>query len=371
MRFLRSCTVFSTLLLAAAVGSASAQTVLELTYTPAGGSGQQTCVFTTDGNNVSLNAANNRLQAAGTFGANCPTSTPVTNPAILDGLEGDVGASVTTGSSVTLTWRADADSCVYNGSSFPNTVTFTNWPTTGSACATSGTCSAPHSTTLQIPAGATGNYKFKLTCSKTGNPTTVSTEVTTNATAIPTGCSAAPAGLTRLTSVQICETWGSPCRTVDGTKFENVLGYDIDAPTVPIMWPGKRNVTQRPYIGSNSFLALQFTVPSTYPTNRSGGLKISETNFTGPLTMTMSTSCGDFGATSQISPKCIVSGGQAGQSLTWSTYPAGTTTGDNSCRLTPGQTYYFNLLYAPISNPTQTSCTAGECSNPIYNGGAF
>jgi hypothetical protein len=364
MLFQRPLITISTLLLAFAAGSAAAQqpVVMQLTYTPSGSSTEKTCIFTTNGG-VSMNS-DSSLAARGSFGTDCPTSQVVQpgTPSFSNSLTGDTPASANTNATLTLTWQADADRCTYDGSSAP--MTLATWPTTGDACSTAGTCNTPH--TVNITASTNGQYKFKLNCYKTGNNTPVSSETTTNVSTVTTGCQG-PAGTTRQTVAQVCDAGGGTCRgSVDVTKFENVYGYSATQGIVA--WPGRRNLQQRVVISNNNFVAMQFTVPSTYPTDKYGYLSTVDTNFFGTMSLKISKNCGDLAPTSNISSHCILNnaGGGTG-AMRWTTYTSGATFNE-SCPLVAGETYYLHILHADLNSPGTSTCPLGECRNPIQNG---
>lgn len=367
MLFQRTLITISMLLVAVVAGVAAAQqpVVMQLTYTPSGASTEKTCVFTTNGN-VTMNS-DTSLAARGTFGQDCPTTVvqPPGTPAFRDALAGDIPTSVTTGATLSLNWRADADRCTYDGSSFP--VTLANWPTTGEACNSAATCDVAHPQTFT--ASANGLYKFKLNCYKTGNATPVSSEANTTASTGSTGCQA-PAGLTRQLNAQVCDAGGSACRgSVDVTKFENVFGYNA-AGGAPTTWPGRRNLQQRISISNNNFVALQYTVPAGYPSGANGKygyFTLVDTNYFGTTTIKVSKTCGDLAPTSAISPNCILNNAHGSGTFFWSTYTSGPDY-QASCALTPGETYYMHIIHADLAAPGTSTCPLGVCSNSIQNG---
>jgi len=362
MLFQRTLTTLSSLFLALVAGSVAAQSPVALELTYQAGAAPKTCIFTTDAG-VSMSPSN-RLVASGTFGAGCPTSVAPGTPSFSDPLTNDLAAGVTTNATLSLGWRADADRCVTDGSLFPSGVSYPTWPVSGEICNSAATCNVPHAQTFT--ASANGAYKFKLSCYKEGNTTPAVSEANTVASAIPTGCPG-PAGTTRQTSGTVCDVGMFACRGVDMTKFENVFGYNQNQPSQPNMWPGTYNLQQRPSITNNQFVALAFTVPANYPTNKYGYLMLAETNFQGRMSMTISSTCGDFGATNPISQKCILNDGGASSQMLWSTYTSGSVY-NGSCHLTAGQTYYLNMIYAPIATPGSSSCAEGSCANAIQNG---
>ena len=370
MLFQRTFITISTLLMAVVAGSVGAQSVvMQLKYDPAGGGAEKTCIFTTNGA-VTMNS-DTSLAAKGTFGTDCPTTvvTPPGTPSFRDTLEGDIPASVTTGATLSLNWRADADYCTTEGSLLP--VTYAGWPVNATTppqiCNSAATCDVAHP--QSFTASVNGTYKFQLKCYKNNNATPVTSTVSTVASTIPQGCSA-PAGLTRQLFAEVCDAGGTVCRgSVDVTKFENVFGYNA-AGGSPTLWPGRRNLQQRMKISNNNFVALQYTVPSTYPSGangRYGYFTLVDTNYFGTTTIKISKTCGDLAPTSAISPNCILNNANGASTLFWSTY----TSGPDflaSCALVPGETYYMHVIHADLSNPGTSTCPLGICGNSIQNG---
>lgn len=355
------------LVFCAIAAAVPAQTSLSLTTTPAGGGSPIACTYNASGA-VAVDLSGS-LQAPGSFGSNCGSITPPNPPVFVNPLAGDIPAAVSTGTALNLTWQADATSCSYTGSGFPSGVAFANWPTTGTACSSLAACNSLHAVGVTVPSTAPGTYTFNLTCSRTGSTVQVSSQAVTVASTNPTGC-IAPAGLTRLTRATVCNVAGVNCRDdLDVTKFENVWGYRESTPNTLIPWPGLYNVQQRINLRPNHYVSLQFTVPSNYGTDRYGFYTYAETNFRAAMSMTVSTRCGDFNPVSAISPRCTVSNSNASSTLEWSTFTSGPNY-DATCHLTRGQTYYLNILYAPLSAPTQSTCTPDMwlCDNSIQNG---
>lgn len=364
MSHLRLSSLLATgLIAAAALSPAGAQTTLKLNYNQ---NGIQTCTYTTDAAGVALDPATGNLVASGTFGAGCPT-TPINPPSFTNTIDTDIASTITVNTTQTLTWAADADSCVYDGSSFPAGVTFANWPTSGSAC-TGSSCNTTHTVNL-VPA-AVGSYTFKLTCTRSGSPTQVVSTVTTTASAVDTSC-AGPSGLTRQTTGRVVHISGNVNRNnVDLTKFENVFGYQGTANMK--LWPGVLNLQAMPTINSNQFVALKFTVPANFAINTGGYMGVAETNTQSPVTISYSTVCGDFSVPNPISVKCQIDNGGTGSQMLWGYYATGSGAYNGSCHLTPGQTYYMNIMTAPLGNPTQSSCGAASCNVNFQNGpGSF
>lgn len=332
------------------------------------GNPEKTCVITSTADGVSVDPVTGNMSLTGSFAANnCPSGGGggVPDPVITDGLDlSELPEQVLVNSSTTVNWAADAETCTYAGSSFP--ASLPNWPTSGSGaigCSTSAGCATNHSASITF--SQTGTYVFKLTCTKAGaaNPAVSTRTVVVNNTP-PPGC-IAPAGLTRLTSGTVKYNDGAT-RTADLTLFESVFGHDPNSSTLRT-FPGTMNLTQRILMPKNGYVALKFTVPSNFTSATQGGYRNEETNQPDRpslVSMTISQACGDFNTTptAPMTAKCILNRGAMSNALAW-----GATGLTSRCELQAGQTYYLNILYAPLDTPTTSACSLATCSNPIQN----
>lgn len=350
--------------------AAVAQTTLRLNWTPAGGS-PKTCIITTDANGVSMDPASGKLAAVASFGADCPsqaTAPPVSDPVITNGIDAnEIPSTSVPGAKHTISWSADADSCSYSASSFPAAVS--GWPTSGNACADADSCAAIHSVPITLPATA-GNYTFDLSCRRNGSSVVATSRRTVASSAVvtppPSGC-IAPAGLTRLNDVYVEFNYTvSQGRTTDATHFESVFGYDTA--TTPLRaFPGTVNLNQRLFLSRNSYVALQFTVPSTLALQTTGAFRFEETQpQTSParMSMTISKSCGDFSPTPTppLTSACVLNNAPANGNLFWGYAPGNPV----ACQLQPGETYFLNIVHASLNAPLTTYCQ-GYCGNTIQN----
>jgi hypothetical protein len=350
--------------IAAATGSANAQTTLRLTWTPNGGS-PKVCEYTTDAAGVSMDAATGALTATGTFsGTDCPTgTTPVSDPSISNGIDSnDIPTSTTTGATHTITWSANADSCSYAGSTTPGAIS--NWPLTGNVCSNAAACAAGASVPVTIP-NVAGNYRFQLSCNKVGSSVTATSGQ--NVSVTQGGGSGDTcvnnAGITRLTFGTVMYNDLSS-RDTDLTLFENVFGHNISG-GAPRLFPGTANINQRIMIPRNQYVSLKFTVPADFPNQTYGQFRFEETQpQAARMSWTISKTCGDFSPTptAPMTAQCIMNNGPINSSLGWGYYLGATTL----CPLQPGQTYYFNIIHAPLSNLTNSYCS-GNCGNTIQN----
>lgn len=364
MPALRLSAVALLLSIAAASGSANAQTTLRLTWTPSGGGPQKVCEYTTDANGVSMDPATGALLAAGSFsGTDCPTgTTPVSDPVITNGITtADIPTSTTTGATHSVTWTANADSCSYAGSVTPEAIA--NWPLTGNVCSNATACAQGLTVPVTIP-GTIGSYRFQLTCNKTGSAVIATSGL--NVTVSPGGGGGDTcvnnSGISRLTfgRVQYNDTSG---RDTDLTLFENVFGHNPGGESR--LFPGTVNLNQRIFIPRNQYVSLKFTVPPNFPNQTHGQFRFEETQpATLRMSFTISKTCGDFSATPTppMTAPCVMNNGPVNSTLAWGYYLGAT----NICQVLPGETYYLNIIHASLSNLTGSGCT-GTCGNTIQN----
>ena len=89
--------------------------------------------------------------------------------------------------------------------------------------------------------------------------------------------------------------------------------------------------------------------------------------------MTITHSCyGGFSTVNSALPNthCTSSNQTENGGITWSL--VGNAAGTNTCQLIPGDTYYLNIVHAPLTNNdatsgTTSSCTSASCSASINN----
>jgi len=367
--------------------AASAQTTIRFT-TPGSSA---TCVFTSDAQGVRFDAATGQLLAAGSFGAGCPSGTinsgQTPAPSFTNNLTSgdDTVGPVTLGSAISLTWAADADACAYTA-----TPAVTGW--SGAACSDANSCAKAHSFTT-TPTVA-GSYGFSVSCTRRGisTPVTSSAAVTVNpeggggstggSTGGGTACAGIPTSLTR--QVVGLSTWLGSTPLIQWmsnnelTAFKNVWGREPNAPVTgtTLDWPGRTGVLTQLQINKNRYLSLQFTVPADTPRTTWGTLQGSTSVYNSsikPWSMTISHSCyGEFDTSSPnlASDHCASSNQTESGGITWSL--VGNAGGSNTCQLKPGETYYLNIIHAPLTasdatSGTTSSCTASSCAASINN----
>ncbi len=349
--------------------AASAQTTLRLGYPGSG----TACVFTSDSQGVRFDAATGQLMATGSFGAGCPSGGQVATPSFTNSLTSsdDTAGPLILGGAISLKWAADADSCVYSA-----TPAVSGW--SGTACSDATSCLTTHA--FDTTPSATGSYNFSVTCSKNGNSTPVTTSASVTVNPVGGGggggsgaCTGIPTSLTRQVVGQATWLGSTPLIQVmssnDLTLFKNVWGREPNAPSTGTVldWPGRTGVLTQLQINKNRYLALQFTVPVDTPATTWGTLQGSTTVYNStlkPWSMTISHSCyGEFDTSSRNLPNthCASSNQTESGGITWSL--AGNATGANTCQLIPGETYYLNIIHAPLTASDATSGTTSSCIN--------
>lgn len=365
--------------------AASAQTKIRLTDPGSGSS----CVFTSDAQGIRLDAATGQLMAAGNFGAGCPSGDLVVAPKFTNSLTSgdDTVGPIALGSAISLTWAADADTCAYAA-----TPAVTGW--SGAACTDATSCAKTH--TFDTTPAAAGSYAFSVTCNKSGNATPVTTRASVTVNPVDGGgsgsgsggtgaCTGIPASLTRQTTGLVTWLGSSPLiqtlSSNDLTTFKDVWGREPNAPSTGTVldWPGRTGVLTQLQVNKNRYLALKFTVPTGTPPMTWGTLQGSTSVYNStikPWSMTISHSCyGEFATGSPNLPNahCASNNQTESGGITWSL--AGNAAGANTCQLTPGETYYLNIIHAPLTasdatSGTSSSCTASSCAasiNSNYN----
>ncbi len=313
---------------------------------------------------VTVDPATGNLVTDGTYGSSCPGGTGGgggTTPAFSVALHSDQDPAAT-GTPFTLSWATTNvdNNCTTNGSSFPAGASFGSlWPTSGTIC--TGSACASGSVTLNT--SVAGTYNFQLHCYRTGVVAPADSALSLSvAPPVSTACTGVvPAGITRQTLGTRTTVSPVTSSSVDLQHFENVFGFDPTTPSNPlVMWPGAPSVVYGIRIMRNQYVALQFTVPSDAGTGRSGDYYRQQTNTDAPSSWTISTCPGDF-RTSSLPAGCYTNLTAKG-GFFWATGPV-----PGYCALTPGQTYYLNIINAALSTPTTSRCTGNSCNVEVTN----
>lgn len=228
---------------------------------------------------------------------------------------------------------------------------------------------------------AAGTYSVTLTVtdSLNGQQSSKTQSVTVSTTATcPTIASSTSgiASFTRLTGNQNVFYFGSGAGTgnqsVDVTSFASAWQGS---------WPGSMGIQPVFTMPTNTYMAQQFVVPNPYFANAPAGLfgqyQVGTSRYQAPISMTISTKCGDFSnpatyPTSSVVAGCWANKQTSSAGLQWSK--------SYGCTLTDGQTYFLNIINADISAVTPTGGTAASsktgtcgssCDDPFYYTGNF
>lgn len=277
------------------------------------------------------------------------TSTPASSAA----------SPITVPATVAIGWSGatNATGCYVNTSgSVPADVASAWYPgkplCSGAACATS-------STSLNLGAGDTGGpYTFAATCTGPGGSVNSSVQVFTTGSGGGGSCPGAglPTGVTTRQTTGMVGFPGNPPQggyyTVDLTQWDPLWGRGA-----PDGWTGFANIRGSQLqlnILSSDFVAVQFTVPQNYGSSTCnagtycyGNMNVTDTNSSNGLLWTgsISQTCGDFEPShfTGNAQYCLVQNQNRNGRISWDAFPASQPQ-VFSCKLTPGQTYYLNLV---------------------------
>jgi hypothetical protein len=199
------------------------------------------------------------------------------------------------------------------------------------------------------------------------------------------------ANFTQLTGQSSVNYFGAGTAVRDVTSFKSV--FNLPAGTAA-EWPGGYGTFASLSVPGNKYVSLAFKVgPNVLPTADSlatsiyGRYTVGESSFTAPVSMTISTSCGDFSnpnaAGSTVLKGCILNRTTANNGLAWRNIAS-----QYGCQIENGKSYYLNLINADItgvqpggkgsaasySNLTFANkqknprCPNGTCTIPVLNG---
>lgn len=331
-----------------------------------------TAVSIANGVTVDQNTITFQMNGMGLQGSGC-SSTPIPNQPAITGGPSTWNLPVAPQSApyaISRTWSAlNSTSCTYSGSNAAAGA-LPGWGT-GFACNSTASCSATHPVTFNLNPSTSTAYSFGLLCSNatasvTDGPAVVTVQPVV--TPPPTGCIANP-GWSRQTTGSVVYNASYTAYPPDGLMtWESIWGRPYPAMTPVTEWPSLAlSEVVGPMVVYKKYISAQFTVRAE-SVPKAGQLSITQTNFQKPISMTISTRCGDFDQASHNIPAGCARPMLRGEGfLAWEV--AGTS---SSCRLTVGQTYYLNLIYADLANsangkPLGSSTCQGQCSNNIKN----
>lgn len=288
----------------------------------------------------------------------CPTIT-MPAPAFTTSLIGQP-ASISAGQQTMLTWAtANATTCSTSGTTLPSGVTsVSGWMST---MATSSI-----GTVLTLPTA--GTYVFRLTCTGAGGSVASSASVSVSGSGgggtSCTGTHLPPSNRTRQTTMAIDTTdlWAASNTdwprnsVVDTTMWNPAPPGQLDANGVNRSFMGRfggnPGDTGTLEVSSSKYVAFQ--IDTTGQSNKYGAINWEQPGASGaPLLITISPCPGDF---SPASAQCK-SDGTAASGMGWTTGQ----TPSNYCKLTPGTTYYLNVVFGSPSSPGTSTCSFAKC----------
>ena len=322
--------------------------------------------------------------------ANCAQTTPFSMPATFTNTSASTGSTynvtvtcnaasgaipATTSSSITVTQAAAASggtpaaNFTFTTSGLTANFTDTSTDTGGTIGSWAWNFGDSTTSTTQGPShtyAAAGTYTVTLTVTDSVNSTqnskTQSVTVSAGAACPIIGSSTAGiSGFSRLTGLHQEDFFSAGPLTVDVTSFASVYG----AP-----WPGILGRVAGVSLPFANYLSEQFTVPANYftatnvPNPLYGNYTVQESNFQANVSMTISTSCGDFSnpatypTTSTVVPGCWLTAGGGSSYIQW-----GTPAAVGRCVLSSGGTYFLNIINAGIKQVTPGGGTASSTKN--------
>jgi len=249
------------------------------------------------------------------------------------------------------------------------------WP--ANFCSTAGTCNGSKTASLTgLVTSTNGAYALTLTCSNPSN-TPVSSTAMVNVTAVSAGncpSSVVPAGISPQNAIPV--SFGFPNGSNDyigsASDFGSAFGRQASGSAgTPVpgatAWPGVSGATLWVTVNQNQYISIPF-VPAAgrvgkYNATINGGQVMSS--------ISISACPGDFRITAAppvLGQYCSRQGYNASAlQLYWDVVSNGTS---SICHLTPGQTYFLNIIQGPLADSTAqpaSMCTNSSCTTQIVN----
>jgi hypothetical protein len=134
-------------------------------------------------------------------------------------------------------------------------------------------------------------------------------------------------------------TWGGLTTKSGIDPKSYVQIWSLDYPDSNLPWPGNSGTTTQVTVGKNYYLAEEFVVPTDGSVTGNVKWLISGSGANSNTAFSVGICAGDFGQTgTQLAPGCSTrkANSSSGQNVNVG--------GSSGCALTPGGTYYLNLL---------------------------
>lgn len=367
--------------------AASAQTTLDVTVP-----GNTVCSYATGPVTTGSTPGHLQATATGMSGSGCG-STSGGSGGVTFGPASPLSPSTTTtlnntGGTANFSFQTvNATACT--GTITPSTGTSFTTPFCNSAVA----CNGSQSVTASFPANPStqndASYTVSVACTGPGSATPVASPVSpkvivSHTSVVQSSCPTINSGTTGIANFtqwtgnqQVVYYGNGPTggvHSVNVTSFTSF--YQANA------WPGQQiGLIGQPTLPNGKYVSLVFQVPNGYlagkPDTILGQYSVGSSGYSAPVSMTISTTCGDFSnpttnpTTSTVVPGCYKNKSLSPGGIVWRK--------TGSCALQDGKTYYLNFINADISNllpngqgtaisTRNSQCPAGSCSDPIDNG---
>ena len=297
------------------------------------------------------------------------------------------------GNSASVAFQAvNATSCIAAitgaaGGTFTSGVVSGTGTASATVCNSGASCQAVQNVGMSFPYNSnpsTDNvYTVSATCTGTGgNANSTATVTVPHGTVVGGSCITVPSSTTGIAN--FTQWTGNKSITYSNGVQTSVNVASFDS-VYKKPWPGTYNIIPYFNLPVSNYVSLQFTVPSGFfsgaraPSPLTGDYTIGSSAYSAPISMTISTSCGDFAnpatnPSSTVVSGCFTNKAGSGGIAQWRS--------NNRCILSDQATYYLNIINADISAVTPaTGGVAGgtaastknaqcstTCSDPVENG---
>jgi len=303
-------------------------------------------------------------------------------------------ANSQSGNSASVAFQAvNATSCTAAitgaaGGTFTSGVVSGTGTASATVCNSGASCQAVQNVGMSFPYNSnpsTDNvYTVSATCTGTGgNANSTATVTVPHGTVVGGSCITVPssttgiANFTQWTGNKTITYSSGAQASVDVTSFNSVYKK---------AWPGTYGLIPYFSLPYANYVSMAFTVPSGFvstwpgPGPLYGDYSVGTSGYSAPISMTISTSCGDFANPATNPSSTVVSGCYTNKAIA-----GGLTQWRNNtkCILSDSTTYYFNIINADISAVTpatggvaggtaastkNANCSGTNCNDPIENG---
>ncbi len=230
---------------------------------------------------------------------------------------------------------------------------------------------------------ASGSYVFKLSCSsgtQTASDDVAAPATLTVTSPVQTSCAGTTtnffSGIADTTprvrfdaaDIQYNAVPTGTRPSVPFAEFANLWGYADSTATSPVGWPGIVGSSPGFMMPRNGYFGAYFKTPLASdppPANTSGYFTYTTYGATDPISVSISTQCGDFSGDPNVNA-CYANNVASADtsSLKW-VYDSGGQQGVSKyfCYLKPGTKYYLNMMFTSTQQQV-----GGKCTTPSTTG---